>query len=91
MDPAAASGFGAAVDVANAPSTSGEADVRAPKFLWSSAASLTEMANAQAKKADEAEASAHATFDTVQAKLGRLLNERKLNLEELMKEWWASP
>ena len=75
----------------DAPQEASKKDAQAPpteaKFVWSSSIELTELADKIAADADHQEFSAHAKFDTVEAKLGRLLNERKIKLEELMIEW----
>lgn len=63
-----------------------EAPVEA-KFVWATSAELNKQLSQLELKTDEMEKNAHAKFDTVEAQLGRLLNERKIKLEDLMKEW----
>lgn len=57
------------------------------KFVWASSAELAEHCQGLIMEADGQEEGAHAKFDTVEAQLGRLLNDRKIKLEDLMKEW----
>lgn len=58
----------------------------AAKFVWTSSASLLAMADEQVAQAVAEESSAQARFDTVDAKLGRLLLQKRTNLTDLMKE-----
>ena len=57
------------------------------KFEWLSSAELAALAEAKRKTAKDKEQNARAMHDTVEAQLGRLLLEKKIKLDELMKEW----
>ena len=70
----------------DAKETTKEVPVEA-KFVWATSAELNKQMNHIESSTDAMEKNAHAKFDTVEAQLGRLLNERKIKLEDLMKEW----
>ena len=67
-------------------SSQGEVDP-GPKFEWLSSSELTAIAAEKRKVAVEKEQTARAKHDTVEAQLGRLLHDKKIKLDELMKAW----
>ena len=75
------------------PSDATESDTKesqAPKvrFELSTSESLLIKADEEEALAQEEEANARATFDTIDAKLGRLLSEKNIKLETtIMKDW----
>ena len=57
------------------------------KAIWFSSAELLALGESQLKFAATLDDGAQAKFDTVDAKLGRLLNAKKIKLNDLMEEW----
>ena len=57
------------------------------KFVWTSSEDLHQIVETQETNTNEQELNAFRKYDTVEAKLGRLLNEKRIKLEDLMQEW----
>ena len=78
---------GPQTDEAPAPAPAPSKPVEEAKFVWTNSDDLNQMVESSEADTNEQELNAFRKYDTVEAKLGRLLNEKRIKLEDLMQEW----